>query len=181
MAEGSIKSGWQRLDASGLPLGVARLIIGGVFVWAAVQKIADPVTFLKVLREYQLLPFQPPQIINGVAVILPWVEVVAGLALITGVALRPACILLATLLVVFTGAIYLRATQVQGDAQAFCSIAFDCGCGGEVIQVCRKLLQNTGLVLVSMVAIISRSRRFCLPTPFMRSKLPPPPAPANPL
>ncbi|UCD28996.1 MAG: hypothetical protein JSV03_00490 [Planctomycetota bacterium] len=44
----------------------------------------------------------------------------------------------------------------------FCDIEFDCGCGGGVVNVCRKLPENTFLLLLSIVVLLSRSRRFCL-------------------
>ena len=63
---------------------VARLIVGGVFVWLSVNKIQHPIEFLKVLREYQLLPESPPQFLNLTAVTLPWIELLVGILLIAG-------------------------------------------------------------------------------------------------
>ena len=104
---------WKKLDDTGVPLLTARLVVGGVFVWHALKKIGDPVDFLKVLREYELLPLDPPQIINGAAVVLPWVELLAGLGLLLGIAVQAVAILLLGLLLAFTSAVYLRALGVQ--------------------------------------------------------------------
>lgn len=153
-----------RLDQTGAPLLVARLIIGGWFIVYGIKKIsADPVVFLRVLEQYHLLPMEPAFLLNGFAVTLPFIEVLAGLALVLGVAVRAAGFLLSFLMVTFTAAIYLRGLGVQAETgQALCDIVFDCGCGAGPINICRKFGENSVLFLISLIPIVSRSRRFCL-------------------
>ncbi len=153
----------RRLDATGVPLLLARLIIGGFFIYMGIGKIQDPIAFLKQVNLYDWLPQAPPHLLNGTAILLPWLEVVCGLALILGVYLRGAGAMIALMLMVFTPAIFLRAWGIHSaDGTPFMEIAFDCGCGtGEVI-IWQKLLGNTGLLLGSLVAVFSASRRFCL-------------------
>lgn len=168
--------GWlARLDATGLPLLAARLLVGGAFVVLALAKIRQPPgEFLKLIEQYGLLPHDPPVFLNLAAVVIPWVELLCGLALLAGVMVRGAAALLALMLVAFTGAIVLRTLEIQ-QAQhlAFCAVRFDCGCGTGVVLICRKLAENAALLLLSVVALLSNSRRFCLAGWLARRATPP--------
>ena len=155
----------RRLDGTGVPLLLARLLIGGFFIYMGIVKIQDPVAFLKQVRLYEMLPESPPHLLNGTAILLPWLEVVCGLALVLGVYLRGAGTIIALMLVVFTPAIFLRAWGIHStEGTPFLEIAFDCGCGTGAVIIWQKLLGNTGLLLGALVAVFSASRRFCLPS-----------------
>jgi len=153
----------RRADDTGVPLLLARLVIGALFIYMGIMKLQDPIAFLKQINLYDMLPQQPPYLLNGTAIVLPWLEVVCGIALILGVYLRGSGALIAVMLAVFTPAIFLRAWEIHtSDGTPFFQIAFDCGCGtGEVI-IWKKLLGNAALFLGSLVAVFSQSRRFCL-------------------
>ena len=152
-----------RMDQTGIPLLVARLMVGGLFIWMGVAKIHDPVTFLKLMRQYQLLPASMPHFLNFVAVVVPWVETLCGAALILGLTVRGAGLVAAVMLVVFTPMILMRGLELynQGGV-SFCGVNFDCGCGAGVIFLCNKLVENVVVLLLALVAVFSRSRRFCL-------------------
>lgn len=142
---------------------VARLVLGPTFLVMGQAKIADPVAFLKLVREYDLVPVSMPWLLNVLAVGLPWLEVVCGALLLLGVALRGAALTVLGMLLMFTVAIVLRALSIQAaEGVAFCSIAFDCGCGSGEVFVCSKIPQNLGLMFLAAVALLSRSCRFCL-------------------
>lgn len=144
-------------------LVLARLVLGPTFLIMGQAKIADPVAFLKLVREYDLVPTSMPWLLNVLAVGLPWLEVACGALLLLGVALRGTALTVLGMLVTFTAAIVLRALSIQAaDGVAFCSIAFDCGCGSGEVFVCSKIPQNLGLMVLAAVALASRSRRFCL-------------------
>ena len=56
-----------------------------------------------------------------------------------------------------------RGLELQSQAgTAFCDIAFDCGCGTGVVNVCSKLAQNWTLIVMALVALLVPSRRFAL-------------------
>lgn len=153
----------RKLDSTGIPLLLARLAVGGMFVYLGAQKVQDPQAFLKAVKAFDILPLQPPTLINSVAVLLPWIEVVAGLAVLLGVSLRGAGATLFVSLLVFTPAVALRALGIYETSDiAFCAIKFDCGCGTGEVYICKKLLENTLLTLGSIVLFTSGSRRFCL-------------------
>ncbi len=103
-----------------LPL-LARFILGAVFIYASLDKIADPVAFSTNIDNYHISPIA---INNLVAIILPWVELIIGLSLITGVFLDGASILTIGLLVFFI--FIITQAYMRG-------ISLDCGCFKTVI------------------------------------------------
>ncbi len=127
---------------------IIRIFIGGMFVYLGWTKTQDPVSFLKTIREFDLL--QAPWQMNIVAAWLPWFEVWCGLLLLLGVGIRVSAGSVAALLLGFTGMILWRALQVHSAGNiAFCEIQFDCGCGTGEVVVCHKLIQNVILSLAS--------------------------------
>ena len=102
---------------SSLPVQVlSGFILGGLFIYASIDKIVHPHAFAKIIYNYQLMP---DVFIYFMAVTLPWVEIVAGLALVAGVYRRPAAVILSSLLVVFSIAISINLLR---------GLNFDCGC-----------------------------------------------------
>jgi len=153
----------RRMDDTGVPLLVARLVLAVLFLKMGLSKMLDPIDFLKLTREYHMLPDTPSYFLNLTAVVLPALELVCGLALLVGLPVRGAAVTLLGMLVVFTGAIFLRSLDIHAQGEiAYCAIKFDCGCGAGEVYICRKLLENGGLLFLSLVAVLSRSRRFCL-------------------
>ena len=78
--------------------------LGAVFVYASVDKIAHPVDFARIVYRYRLAG--PTDLLgvvpaNALAVVLPWVEAITGLLLITGLWRREAAAVAAGLLVMF--------------------------------------------------------------------------------
>ena len=77
---------------------VVRLLLGLMFVYASLDKIADPAGFARIVYQWQTVGPIPS---NLVAVTLPWIELLAGLLLIVGSWKREAAAVVAVLLVVF--------------------------------------------------------------------------------
>ena len=98
-----------------LPL-LARFILGAVFIYASLDKIADPIAFSTNIDNYHISPIA---INNLAALIIPWVELILGLSLITGVLLDGASILTMALLVFFI--FIISQAYVRG-------ISINCGC-----------------------------------------------------
>lgn len=147
---------------SGVPTFIARLVLGGVFIKYGVSKIGDPHTFLKAIASYELLPLEPPTIINGIGVILPWLEVVIGVLLICGFARRGGATISFFMLIAFTGAIANLGWNyhLENPDIALTAIKLDCGCGSGVVNVATKLLTNVGLILLSAFLMVSGGHRF---------------------
>lgn len=154
---------WGRLDATGWPQLAARLAVGGVFLALGLAKWHDPVAFLKALRAYDMFPAGSPWLMNATAAALPGAEILCGLLVLAGTALRGTALFLGAMLLVFTVAIAARAAALaELDSVALCAVAFDCGCGSGVQNACRKLAENAGLLVACGVLLVSRSRRWCL-------------------
>jgi uncharacterized membrane protein YphA (DoxX/SURF4 family) len=152
-----------RMDRSGWPLLIARLVVGGLFLKMGFAKVDDPVAFLKLLREYELAPADWPWALNALAISIPWLELWLAALLLLGVAVRGVSLALLGLLAVFTVAVAVRALGIaEADAVPLCEVAFDCGCGSGVVRACAKVPENLGLMLLCVVGLVSRSRRLCL-------------------
>lgn len=122
-----------------------RLLLGGLFLFAAVGKILNPAEFAVAIRKFQLLPHDWT---NLPAIALPWIEAVAALLLITGPWRRGAVVWLGGLLVGFLG--LFGWAMLQG-------LEVDCGCFGKLGIYMKVLAGDVGwpavfrnLVLVGM-------------------------------
>src|SRR6266568_7775071 len=120
-----------------LPL-LARVVLGGLFIYMGVHKAMHPVEFLKLVRQYEIL--HSPVLLNLVASTLPWFEIFCGVLLLLGLWVRGTAVMLLGMLIPFTVVVFLRAMAVyHTDGGAFCAIKFDCGCGAGEVIICRKL------------------------------------------
>ncbi len=155
---GGSGSGGRVLDAIGV---IARLVVGLQFVHMGLHKVGDPVEFLKLVREYNLL--DSPSLLNLVAIVLPWFEVFCGVLLAAGVGLRGAALVALAMLVPFTWLVAHRALGIhEASGIPFCSVQFDCGCGGGVVRICAKLQENALLIFLSGWVLVSPRPVWCL-------------------
>ncbi len=161
------------LGSVGLFAAAARWILGGLFVWMGLSKALDPVGFLKLVHAYDLVTV--PLLLNLIAGILPWFEVFCGLLLLLGVAVRGTALVAVAMLVPFTLMVLRRALALHAAGHLpFCAIKFDCGCGAGEVFICRKLAENTMLILVALGLVFLRQHRGCLyPRLFVRKPSPP--------
>lgn len=120
------------------------LLFGGVFVYAGVLKLRDPSVFLNDIRSFDLIgdPYAA-----WLALSLPWLEVFAGLAVITGLMRQGALLLLNAALVGFSAAI--------GSAW-WRGLDITCGCfGGDAAKSSyMELLLRDGVLLAIGLALM---------------------------
>src|SRR5580765_1166807 len=90
---------------------MARWLLGTLFLLMGLNKALHPVDFLKILREYDFVTSHV--LLNLIAAALPWFEVVCGLLLLGGVAVRGSALLLIGMLVPFTIVVLSRALAIQ--------------------------------------------------------------------
>jgi uncharacterized membrane protein YphA (DoxX/SURF4 family) len=115
-----------------------RLGIGGYFLYACYDKILDPAAFARIVYQWQTAG---PGLSNLVAVMLPWVELVAGLLLVAGVWRREAAAVVGLLLVVFivaASSVLLRGIDVQ-----------NCGCTSLAATSIRHWWEGVGWFLLT--------------------------------
>jgi putative oxidoreductase len=124
-----------------------RLVIGGVFIYASVYKIAGPSEFAKSIYNYRMLP---EATINLMAIIMPWLELLCGILIIIGPLMRGSALLIGLMLAVFIIAI--------GTALAR-GLDISCGCfkvgeaGGRLVGL--KTLIEDILMLVAVGLILA--------------------------
>jgi uncharacterized membrane protein YphA (DoxX/SURF4 family) len=125
------------------------------------SKALQPVDFLKLLRQYDIVQSSLP--LNSIAAALPWFEIFCGLLLLAGVAVRGTALILMVMLAFFSVLVFHRALGVQAAlAIPFCAVKFDCGCGTGEVFICRKLLENFLLMLLSGWLLAGRGRQLSL-------------------
>jgi putative oxidoreductase len=95
-----------------------RLVLGFLFVFASIEKISQPEEFAKAIVNYHLV-FIPA--VNILALVLPWIELFAGLFLLSGILVRATSLLLTLLLCVFAFAISVSIAR---------GLDISCGCFG---------------------------------------------------
>ena len=93
-----------------------QIALGLFFVIAALPKIVDPPGFAHMVYNYKMVP---GPLVNPMALVLPWAELLMGVALIAGIWRKTAAALVGVLLVVFIAAISFN--LMRGNA-------IDCGC-----------------------------------------------------
>ena len=132
----------------------ARWLLGLVFIWMGLSKALQPVEFLKLVRQYDVV--HGTLLLNSIAAALPWFEILCGGLMVAGIAVRGSALVLAGLLVPFTWMVLRRALALHSNVP-FCAIRFDCGCGTGEVLICHKLFENTLLTMAAAILVGARS------------------------
>ena len=136
---------------------VARLGLGGVLLYAGYLKAFTPDKSMMAVRAYELLPIW---LANAFGLVLPWLEIGAGILLIIGIGVRYTAIFGSALMVAFIFAI----------SQAWArGLSIDCGCfgnGGAVApgetKYLETILRDVGFALLGFYLIRYPSTKFAL-------------------
>lgn len=122
-----------------------RLPLGLVFIYAAAEKITDPAAFAVTIDNYRLFPVFS---IGPLAIVLPWLEMWAGILVLAGAWKRPAAVILGVLLTAFILAVGFNLYR---------GLDFECGCFGSGSRRAGiNLLWQDGLMLICAVMLIRR-------------------------
>lgn len=123
---------------------ILRLLVGGAFVVAGVLKIADPAKFALDVSHYRLVPHE---LINLVAILMPWIEITAGTFVLAGIWLRAAALVITSLTVIFFAIIVSALAR---------GLNIECGCfgtlGGKHIGLVNLAIDSTLLFLAVLLA-----------------------------
>jgi len=83
-------------------VALLRIALGVVFMAASLDKIQNPQSFADNIVNYRVVPYQ---LINLVAITLPWIEIVTGFFLVVGIWIRANALILSGMLVFFSLAV----------------------------------------------------------------------------
>ncbi len=142
-----IRNGWFEL--------AARWVLGAAFIYASYHKIMEPAQFAKVIYGYYLFPAFT---INFIAIVLPFIELFCGLALVLGIYPRSAALVINFLLIAFIVALSINLIRGQ---------EFDCGCfsfseRGYTYSVRETLIRDIVFFGFGLLVIFfSRHRKWC--------------------
>lgn len=132
-------------------LFLIRVILGFIFVYAAIEKISDPEGFALSISNYRLLPIA---VLNIFAITLPWIELVAGTLLLFGISVKENSAIILFFLTVFTLAIIIS---------LFRGLNIECGCFGKGNQIgLLKLVENLLMIIGSVMLVVFGSNYFRL-------------------
>jgi uncharacterized membrane protein YphA (DoxX/SURF4 family) len=132
-----------------LVVRLAQIAIGVIFIAAALGKIGDLPAFALQLHNYRIVPLWSEHLL---ALTMPWIELVAGLALVLGLRARSGAVIVLVLMAVFTVAV--------GSAWAR-GLDFQCGCFGKASVAmigARKFAENLGFTLLAALATLRAAR-----------------------
>ncbi len=124
----------------------AQIVIGVIFAVASLSKIGDLAAFATQVHNFRLAPIWSE---NLIAMTLPWIELIAALALVLGVRARPGAIVVTVLMAGFT--VGVAVAIVRG-------LDFECGCFGTADHTrvgAVKLAEN--LLMLGVAATASRN------------------------
>jgi uncharacterized membrane protein YphA (DoxX/SURF4 family) len=115
-----------------------RFALGGLFIWASIDKALDPHLFARMIRNYQVLPLL---LVNPTALLIPWLEMLTGLLLITGFWRKSSLFIINSLLVLFI--LIMAQALLRG-------LSLDCGCystqSGSTQVTWWKVLEDVGML-----------------------------------
>ena len=133
-------------SASALLVLACRLIVGGVFIYASLDKLQHPAAFAQAIHHYRMVPYA---LLHPVAYLMPVTEMVAGAALVLGVRCRGAALLAGLMTLVFLAAIAIALLR---------GLDISCGCfhteGGHAVGL-SLLLRDMVLFLLCLPPLLA--------------------------
>ena len=131
---------------------IARIALGVIFIYAAYAKLHFNgawhlrdyyFLFAMGIDSYKMLPLTA---VEGMAKVLPWVELALGVMLVVGAAVRWAGLLASALLVVFMVALAHAALG---------GLEINCGCfGNNSVKPSTELARDVGLLAVALAVTV---------------------------
>lgn len=118
-------------------------MLGIVFLFFGIEKIADPAKFSKEIMNYGFFPFFA---VNLIAIILPWIEVLVGLFIILGIRIKSASLISAALMTMFIISVGI-AMALGLDINCGCSASHDLKVGWQ------KIIENLAYLVISFYLI----------------------------
>ncbi|MCK5097381.1 MAG: DoxX family membrane protein [Desulfobacteraceae bacterium] len=128
---------------------VSRCILGIVFICASIPKILNPSDFAIILYGYSIFPLS---LINIIAILFPFIELICGLSLILGLYYRPSLIIINSIISFFI--IIISFNLLRGHE-------FNCGCfavgdPSHVSAAGQLLVRNILLLIMGMYLLFNK-------------------------
>ncbi len=129
---------------------VFRIVLGGLFVYAGAVKVLEPLGFAQDIRNYDLVG---QSLAFMAAIILPWLEILAGAFLVAGVWKRGASLVISGLLVFFIA--LTAVTMIRG-------LDVDCGCFGAIDRKAgfSVILEDLAMLYLGLCLLLAPSNRY---------------------
>lgn len=138
-----------------------RLLVGLTFLFASIEKITETGEFATAIANYKIISGSSTLV---VATILPWIELLCGLAVLSGIYFRGAILLLFTMVSIFTLAVI--SGLIRG-------LDISCGCFTLDPNVHRiawqKVVENLGLIAACALLFYSKITKFAMRTDLANS------------
>ncbi|MBK7979691.1 MAG: DoxX family membrane protein [Ignavibacteriae bacterium] len=125
-------------------IAITRLYLAVYFILSGLGKINNLEYFANSIEYYRLFPLV---LINILAITIPWIELISGSLLLLGVFVKENSIIIATLLFLFTIAVFSAVIR---------NLNIDCGCHGTVDGQkvgLLKIIENVFLFILALVSI----------------------------
>ena len=121
-----------------------RTLLGGIFILAGAAKLRDPEFFAFTLRAFEL--GIPSGLVPTLAYGIPWLELLCGCLLVTGLVARPAALVIGAMMLAFIAGIL--SLQWRG-------LDVNCPCFGTLSFVCDGPLGACHLVRNAVFAVVA--------------------------
>ena len=99
-------------------IAILRIYLALVFILSGLEKINDLSGFAQSIENYKILPIA---FVNIAAIIIPWIEVIAGALLLLGINIKENSLIILILLIIFTSALIIALAK---------GLNINCGCQG---------------------------------------------------
>ncbi|MBU0529983.1 DoxX family membrane protein [bacterium] len=129
---------------------IARILVGGILVYSSIDKIVDPNGFANAINNYHIVPLG---LENIMAIVLPWMELIAGICLVLGVFIDGAAFLVIAIMVIFIIAISYAILSGYN---------IECGCGlkpGEMVGI-QKIIEDATYLILAWLILKRPKHRF---------------------
>lgn len=149
-----VREGFMDSNPMQVILSAVRVVLGALFLYAGAIKIVDPAAFALAVYNYHILP---AWLVNVTAIILPWVEVVAGILLVLGLWIPGGALIVSAMLLVFTTALGFNLSR---------GLDIACGCFSTAPTAEKitwwYLLRDSSLMAASFLVLFADHGRYSL-------------------
>ena len=128
---------------------LAQIILGLVFVTAAINKIFTPHELTVVIKAYNIVP---DIIASAAGYFMPWLELLIALSLLFGIIPRLGALGIILFHFIFIPAmIYRTINEATGTSTSFFQVSFDCGCGLPENLAWVLIIRDVGYIIMGLI------------------------------